>query len=173
MLNKVILIGRITNNLQLKISKNGKEFLYFTLAVNNSFNNQADFIPCIAWEKTAKAMSNNIFKGSLIAVDGRLQVRQVKEENKEYAQLLVEVYAASVKFLESKTKKDKMTTNTNTSLMNNYLPEQNNNIEENFNIDNMTFNFNESNSNNNLENLNNEKDLSLLNNDDGIAWTGE
>ncbi len=100
MLNRVSLVGRLTRDLELKNSVNGKPFVAFTLAINNSFNNQASFIPCFAWNKTAENMARYLKKGSLIALDGRLQTRSDNVNGQ--VTTIVQVIADIVSFLDSK-----------------------------------------------------------------------
>ncbi|UZQ29496.1 MAG: single-stranded DNA-binding protein [Spiroplasma phoeniceum] len=100
MLNRVSLVGRLARDLELKNSVNGKPFVAFTLAVNNIFNNQVSFIPCFAWNKTAENMARYLKKGSLIALDGRLQTRSDNVNGQ--VTTIVQVIADMVSFLDSK-----------------------------------------------------------------------
>ncbi len=79
MLNKVILIGRITKDIELRNSTNGKIYAFFNLAVNRMKKDEVDFINCIVWEKQAETMANFLSKGSLIAIDGYINVSKNKE----------------------------------------------------------------------------------------------
>lgn len=72
MLNTAILMGRITHTPDLKTTQGGKDFLRFTLAVNRDKEN-ADFIDCLAWEKTANMIYNYFDRGSMIAVEGTIR----------------------------------------------------------------------------------------------------
>ncbi|AHK22144.1 single-stranded DNA-binding protein [Candidatus Hepatoplasma crinochetorum] len=109
MLNKVILIGRITNDIELRQTSEGTPLTYFTIAVNrrvrsNNNNNQqqqTDFIDCKAWRGTAETMSNYLHKGSLIAIEGRLEVFNSQLENGQYNRR-VSVVVDQFSFLESK-----------------------------------------------------------------------
>ncbi|WP_425378031.1 single-stranded DNA-binding protein [Spiroplasma endosymbiont of Polydrusus pterygomalis] len=100
MLNRVSLVGRLTRDLELKNSVNNKPFVAFTLAVNNNFNNQTSFIPCFAWNKTAENMSRYLKKGSLIALDGRLQTRTDNTSGQMIT--IVQVITDIVSFLDSR-----------------------------------------------------------------------
>jgi single-strand DNA-binding protein len=85
-MNKSILMGRITKDLELKTSQAGTSFLSFTLAVNRQFvkqgeERQADFISCKAFGKTAENIAKFFLKGSLIAIEGRIQTGSY--DNKE------------------------------------------------------------------------------------------
>ena len=80
MINRVVLAGRPTRDLELKNTQSGTSVCSFTLAVDRNFKNkngerEADFISCIAWKKTAEVMSQYVKKGSVVGVDGRIQTR--------------------------------------------------------------------------------------------------
>jgi single-strand DNA-binding protein len=100
MLNRVILIGRLTRDPELKYTPNGTAVATFSLAVNRRFNKeQTDFIDIVAWRQTAEFCANYGSKGRLVAVEGRLQVRsyETKEGQKRKA---TEVVADDVRFLD-------------------------------------------------------------------------
>ncbi len=107
MINRVVLVGRLTKNPELRHTPNGISVSSFTLAVNRKYTNEkgereADFINCIAFKKTAENINNYLSKGSLAGVDGRLKSRSY--ENKEGQRVYVtEVICDSVQFLESKS----------------------------------------------------------------------
>ena len=95
-MNQVTLVGRITNNLILRETKDGKNYLFFTIAINN-FNKQTNFIKCITWNRNAENMTKYIGKGSLVAVIGRLTTRK---DNKD--QYIMKVQVNNVNFLDNK-----------------------------------------------------------------------
>ena len=104
MLNRVILIGRLTKDPELRYTPNGTAVASFTLAVNRQRANQqgereADFIPVIVWQKQAENCANYIGKGSLVAVDGRLQVRTYEAKDGQ-RRWVTEVVAENVRFLD-------------------------------------------------------------------------
>jgi single-strand DNA-binding protein len=104
MLNRVVLVGRLTKDPELKYTPNGVAVANFTLAVNRPFSNQqgereADFINCVVWRKPAENVANFLKKGSLAGVDGRLQTRSY-ENNQGQRVYVTEVMAESVQFLE-------------------------------------------------------------------------
>ena len=102
MINNIVLVGRTTKNIELKQNKNGTYYVQFTLAVNRPFKDeQADFINCVAWNKTAETLSNYVSKGTLIGVEGRLQVRSYENEA-GVRQYISEVLVNRFTFLESK-----------------------------------------------------------------------
>lgn len=110
MLNRVVLIGRLTKDPELRYTPSGKAVATFTLAVprDRSVDKEVDFIPCVVWQKQAENCANYIGKGSLVAVDGRLQVRtyDAKDGQKRW---ITEVIAENVRFLD----KRESTTETN------------------------------------------------------------
>jgi len=79
MLNRVVLIGRLANDPELKYTPSGIPVATFTLAVNRLPNAQgereADFIPIVAWRQSAEFAANYLTKGRLVAIDGKLQIR--------------------------------------------------------------------------------------------------
>ena len=106
MINNIVLVGRTTKNIELKQNKNGTPYVQFTLAVNRPYKDeqggqQADFITCVAWNKTAETLSNYVSKGTLIGVEGRLQVRNYENEA-GVRQYISEVLVNRFTFLESK-----------------------------------------------------------------------
>jgi single-strand DNA-binding protein len=79
MLNRVVLIGRLATDPELKYTPSGLAVTSFILAVDRRPNQQgekeADFIPIVAWKQSAEFAANYLSKGRLLAVDGRLQIR--------------------------------------------------------------------------------------------------
>lgn len=106
MINNIVLVGRTTKTIELKQNKNGTNYVQFTLAVNRPYKDeqggqQADFITCVAWNKTAETIANYVLKGTMIGVEGRLQVRNYENEA-GVRQYLSEVLVNRFTFLESK-----------------------------------------------------------------------
>jgi len=106
MINRVVLIGRLTKEPELRYTPNGIPVSTFTLAVNRTYTNQqgereADFINCVAWRKQAENVANYLNKGSLVGVDGRLQTRNYEAQDGRRV-YVTEVVAESVQFLEPK-----------------------------------------------------------------------
>lgn len=104
MLNRVILIGRLTKDPELRYTPAGVAVCQFTLAVDRPFTKdgerEADFIPVVTWRQLAETCANYLRKGRLTAVEGRIQVRNY--ENSEGKRVYVtEVIADNVRFLES------------------------------------------------------------------------
>lgn len=100
-LNRVILIGRLTRDPELRYTAEGTAVTQFTLAVDRpTKKDEADFIPIVTWRQTAESCANYLKKGRLTAVEGRLQVRNYMKDDgtKVY---VTEVIADNVRFLES------------------------------------------------------------------------
>lgn len=82
MLNRIVLIGRLTRDPELKYTQSGIAVCSFSIAVDRKFKNpetgekEVDFIDIVAWRQSAEFAANNLTKGRLIAVDGRLQIRK-------------------------------------------------------------------------------------------------
>ena len=104
MLNRVILIGRLTKDPDLRFTPNGVAVANFTLAVDRVFSKEkeTDFIPCVVWRKQAENCAEYIGKGSLVAVEGRIQVRtyESKDGGKRW---VTEVVADNVRFLDKRS----------------------------------------------------------------------
>ena len=106
MINTIVLVGRLTRDPELKYTPGGHAVANFTLAVDRNFTNQdgereADFIRTVVWRKLAETCAEYLHKGSLIAVTGRLQVRNY-EDNDGNRRTIAEVVADNVRFLEPK-----------------------------------------------------------------------
>lgn len=103
MLNRVILIGRLTKDPELRYTPNGVAVCQFTLAVDRPFSGEgkkeSDFIPVVVWRKPAEAAAEYLRKGRLAAVEGRIQVRNY-ENNEGRRVYVTEVIADNVRFLE-------------------------------------------------------------------------
>jgi single-strand DNA-binding protein len=110
MTNRAVLVGRLTKDPELRFTPNGIAVTTFTLAVNRPFKNangeqEADFINIVVWKKAAENVANYTSKGSLVAIDGRIQTRSY--ENKDGQRVYVtEVVADSVQFLDTKKKEE-------------------------------------------------------------------
>jgi single-strand DNA-binding protein len=106
MMNRTVLVGRLTKDPDLRYTPNGVPVATFTLAVNRPFTSQAgeketDFINCVVWRKPAENVANFLKKGSLAGVDGRLQTRNYDGQDGKRV-YVTEVQAESVQFLEPK-----------------------------------------------------------------------
>lgn len=102
-MNKVVLIGRLTRDPELKFTPTGTAVVTFTLAVDRKYKKegqpQADFIPIVVWGKTAENTANYMSKGKLMSVAGRIETRsyEAKDGGRRY---VTEVVADEVSFLE-------------------------------------------------------------------------
>lgn len=106
MINRVVLVGRLTKDPEMKYTQSGIAVTRFTLAVNRPFKNQqgeneADFINCVAWRKQAENVVNYLNKGSQVGVDGRIQTSNFDGQDGKRV-FMTEVVADSVQFLEPK-----------------------------------------------------------------------
>ncbi|NMB46930.1 MAG: single-stranded DNA-binding protein [Firmicutes bacterium] len=104
MLNRVILIGRLTADPELRYTQSGTAVTNFRLAVDRPFTNQSgeretDFIPIVVWDKQAETCANYLNKGRLVAVDGRMQVRSYDAQDGS-RRWVTEVVAQDVRFLD-------------------------------------------------------------------------
>lgn len=105
-LNKVVLCGRLTSDIELKQTLTGVSVISFTLAVNRKYQaegqQQTDFINCVAWRQTAEFISKYFKKGSSLCITGSIQVRSWQDSNgnKRYA---TEVVADEAMFVDSKS----------------------------------------------------------------------
>ncbi|AEG62081.1 single-stranded DNA-binding protein [Desulforamulus ruminis] len=104
MLNKVILIGRLTRDPELRYTTSGMAVAKLGLAVdrpqfNKEREKETDFIDIVVWSKLAEICANNLGKGRLVAVDGRLQIRSY-EDNQGVKRKVAEVVAENIKFLD-------------------------------------------------------------------------
>lgn len=109
MINTITLLGRIANDLEVKMTQNGKAFCRFALAVNRKYKNKegkydADFIDCIVWEQRADFLQKYAGKGSLIAINGELQT-SISEKNGTKTKYY-QVNVSDVQLIANKEKKE-------------------------------------------------------------------
>ena len=105
-MNKVVLIGRLTRDPELRYTGNNTPVASFSLAVNRNYSNQqgereADFINIVVWRKQAENVKNYLTQGSQVAIDGRLQTRTYDDQNGQ-RRYITEVIADNVEFLSTK-----------------------------------------------------------------------
>lgn len=110
MTNRWVGVGRLTKEVELRFTPQGVAIANFTVAINRMFKNangeyDADFIKVVAFKKTAENVANYTKKGSLVAVDGRIQTRNY-ENNEGKRVYVTEIVADSIQFLESKKQED-------------------------------------------------------------------
>lgn len=106
-MNKVQLIGRLTRDVELRMTKNSKSVVSFSLAVDKR-DKTADFFNCIAWDMTAELMNKYLHKGNKVAICGHLQTRSFETKDGR-KQTVTEVVADEVEFLERKEQKEEHT----------------------------------------------------------------
>lgn len=105
-MNKVMLIGRLTKDPDLRYTQSGTAVASFTLAVDRRFPNQngereADFVNCVAWNKSAEFVANYFHKGKQVALEGRLQVRSYDGDDGK-RRWVTEVVVEQMEFVGSK-----------------------------------------------------------------------
>ncbi|GEP23841.1 MAG: single-stranded DNA-binding protein [Lentilactobacillus diolivorans] len=126
MLNRAVLTGRLTRDVDLRYTQSGAAVGTFSLAVDRRFTNQqgereADFINCVIWRKSAENFANFVHKGSLVGIDGRIQTRNY--ENQQGQRVYVtEVVVENFALLEPKSSRHGNSNNQ----QNGNAPQQNN-----------------------------------------------
>ena len=121
MINRVILVGRMTRDPELRRTQNGSAVTSFTLALNRNYNSadgqQADYISCVVWNKVAENVEKYCSKGSLVGVEGRLRSRTY--DNAQGQRVYVtEVVCDSVQFLETRAQRERNQSSMNQGMMN-------------------------------------------------------
>jgi single-strand DNA-binding protein len=106
MINRVVLVGRLTKDPELRRTAGDIPVVSFTIAINRPYaktdqDQQADFINCTAWRRQAETVHQYLSKGSLVGVEGRIQTRNY-EDAQGQKRVFTEVLADSVQFLEPK-----------------------------------------------------------------------
>ena len=108
-MNKVILVGNLTHDPEVRYTQSGKPVATFNIAVNRFISNSqtgqreqaTDFVPIVAWERLAETCGNNLSKGRRILVEGRLQIRSY-ETNDGQKRKVAEVVAQNIEFLDNR-----------------------------------------------------------------------
>lgn len=101
-MNKVIIIGRLTRDPEVRYTQSGKVVVSFSVAVDSGYgdNKKTDFIPVVVWDKLAEACGNNLSKGRRISVEGRLQIRDYEKDGQK--KRAADVVAQNIEFLDTK-----------------------------------------------------------------------
>ncbi len=112
MLNQVVLVGRLTKDLETKELEDGKKVLNMTLAIPRSYKNadgiyETDFVDCTLWNQIAETTSEYCKKGDIVGVKGRLQSRVVEKEDKKVNE--IDIICEKITFLSSKPKEEEKT----------------------------------------------------------------
>jgi single-strand DNA-binding protein len=131
--NKIILIGRLVRDPQLRYTENGTAVNNFTLAVERNYSskdgeNDVDFIKIVTWRKLAETCAQHLGKGRLVAVEGSLQIKNNKSEKDGRTYINPEVVASNVRFLDWPDDNDSSESESNTKRSN---QEGNNTSSEN------------------------------------------
>ena len=111
MINRVVLVGRMTRDPELRRTPQGDAVTSFTLAVNRNYTSrdgqqQADFINCVVWRKPAENVERYCSKGSLVGVEGRIQTSSYDNSQGQKV-YVVEVICDSVQFLETRAARER------------------------------------------------------------------
>lgn len=111
MINSITLIGRLTKDPTIKTTQSGVSVATFNLAVERNFRNpqgekETDFIPVVAWRGLADTITKYCHKGNMLAISGRLQVRNY-EDNKGIKRTIAEVIASDCQFLTTKNESER------------------------------------------------------------------
>ena len=139
-INRVVLTGRLTKDVELRATPSGNNVASFTVAVdgfgrdqNNNAVNQASFVSCVAWNQQAKFLSTYCKKGSLVALEGRLQTRSYdrKDGTKAY---VTEVIADRVENLSPRESSTPVTNDEGFS-----ITDENDNIALSYSDDDLPF----------------------------------
>ncbi len=117
-LNRVVIVGRLTKDPDLRYTPNGVAVANFTVAVNRPFKQdgkqEADFINCVVWRAPAENLAKYMSKGNQVGVDGRVQTRTFDGQDGKTV-YVTEIVADSVQFLESKKSNDTAPSNQQSS----------------------------------------------------------
>ncbi|QMS85390.1 single-stranded DNA-binding protein [Candidatus Xianfuyuplasma coldseepsis] len=107
MINRCVLVGRLTKDPELRYTSSNIAYTRFTIAVNRTFTGpngerEADFIQCIAWRKQAENVARFVHKGSLVGVEGRIQTGSYDDKETGIRKYTTDIVCDSVQFLEPK-----------------------------------------------------------------------
>lgn len=101
-MNTCVLVGRVTKDIEIRKTQSGKSVAQFTLAVNRRGKDAgADFIPCVAWDKTAELLSNYVHKGDRVGIEGSISTRNYTD-NGGQKRYITEVLAHTVEFMQDR-----------------------------------------------------------------------
>ena len=117
MINRTILVGRLTRDPELRKTGTGKSVLNFTVACNRQFGDrdEADFINCVAWNHTADFMANYLNKGALVGLEGRIQTGSYEDKETGKMVYTTDVVVDNLQALESKSQRDSGQSQSNSS----------------------------------------------------------
>ncbi len=134
MVNRVILVGRLTKDPELRRTQSGKSVASFTVAVNRRYGqqDQADFINCVAWEKTADFLSQYAKKGAMVSVEGRISTRNYDDVSTGKKVYVTEVVSDNVQLLESRSSSTQRPASNSFDSTSGFQPDNNNYNEDDF-----------------------------------------
>jgi single stranded DNA-binding protein (ssb) len=173
MINRVVLVGRLTRDPELRYTANGAAVASFTVAVNRQFTNSngerdADFIGCTIWRKAAENFANFTKKGSLVGIDGRIQTSSYDNQQGQRV-YRTDVVVENFSLLESRAESERRNSsegnnNSNQAPSYNNLNQSNSSSYGNNNSNNNSYSNNGSNGNNYNNNSNNSNNSNSNNN---------
>ncbi len=133
MVNRVVLVGRLTKDPELKKTQTGKSLVNFTVAVNRRYGQQeqTDFINCVTWEKSAEYLSQYAKKGAMISVEGRISSRSY-DDNSGKKVYVTEVVSENVQLLESRSSSAQRPASNSFDSTAGYQPDNNNFNDDDF-----------------------------------------
>lgn len=145
MINRVVLVGRLTRDVEVRKTNTGLSVASFTVACdrrqkNQDGSSQADFISCVAWRQSADFLGQYARKGAMVGVEGRLQSRSYDRQDGTKA-YVTEVVCDNVNLLESRAQSEARSAQSNNNSYNNYdnyqqnsySEPQNSNVDDSFN----------------------------------------
>ena len=111
MLNQIVLVGRLTQKVELRKDESERNCAKITIAIPRSYKNidgiyETDFVDCIIWDGIAEKTAEYCFKGDLVGIKGRLQTRTCETEDGQKKKIM-EVIAEKVTFLTSKKSEER------------------------------------------------------------------
>lgn len=110
-MNKVILTGRVTKDLELRVTAAGNQVTSFSLAVDRIKKGETDFFNCTAWNKLAETMAKYVAKGSKILVEGILQNRSYDDQQGQ-KRIVTDIVVSNVEFIDTKNRNEQTQANT-------------------------------------------------------------
>ncbi|NLC96186.1 MAG: single-stranded DNA-binding protein [Erysipelotrichaceae bacterium] len=137
MINRAVIVGRLTKDIDLKKTQTGLSVATYTVAVNKpkrkgQEGSEADFINCVAWRATADYLANYAQKGTLVGIDGKIQTRNYKSDT-GVTIYVTEVLTDSVNILSNGREKNQVNS-VNNSLYNDSFEEDFNQVDSEFTI---------------------------------------
>ncbi len=134
MINRVVLVGRLTRDPELRKTNSGSSVCSFTVAIDDRTKNpdgtkSTSFIPCTCWNQTADLASKFTRKGSLVGIEGRLNQRTYQKQDGTKASV-IEVICDSVQFLEPKAAADADQANGQTVFDDTPVQDDNKNLDQ-------------------------------------------